>query len=103
MTEEQLREITRHRESGAFDDLEKAVIDYALAMTDTPAVVPDALFDALRVHLDPAQLVELTAAIAWENFLARFSRGLALEPAGLSEGAFCPLPDAAGSRNQPGR
>jgi alkylhydroperoxidase family enzyme len=103
VTEEQLRELAHHRESGAFDNLEKAVIDYALAMTDTPAIVPDAVFDALRAHLDPAGLVELTAAIAWENFLARLSRGLALDPAGLSEGAFCPLPDAAGSRSQSGR
>lgn len=67
-------------------------------MTDTPALVPDALFDALRSHLDPAQLVELTAAIAWENFLARFSRGVALEPAGFAEGAFCPIPDHAAGR-----
>jgi hypothetical protein len=37
--------------------------------------------------------VELTAAVAWENFLARFDRGFAVMPSGFSESAFCPVSD----------
>lgn len=39
------------------------------------------------------KLVELIAAIAQENFRARFNRPFAIESAGFSEGAFCPLPE----------
>jgi hypothetical protein len=33
--------------------------------------------------------VELTAAIAWENFRARFNRGFGIDAEGFSEGAAC--------------
>jgi 4-carboxymuconolactone decarboxylase len=69
------------------------VLDYAAAMTRTPADVPEPLFEELRDHLDEAQMVELTAAIAQENFRARFNRPFGVEAAGFSEGAFCPLPE----------
>ena len=58
--------------SAAFDDVEKLVLRYAAAMTQTPVEVSDALFDALHGHFDERQLVELTSAIAWENYRARF-------------------------------
>ena len=59
----------------------------------TPVEVPDALFDALRHHFNEAQLVELTAAIAWENYRARFDHTFGIESQGFSEGAYCPLPE----------
>jgi hypothetical protein len=55
--------------------------------------VPDALFEALRAQLDEAQLMELTATAAWENYLARFNRGFAVEAQGFAAGSVCPLPD----------
>ena len=82
-----------YRESDEFSELEKLVLDYTVALTRTPADPSDALVDALRVQLDEAQLVELTAAIAWENFRARFNRGFGVEAQGFSEGACCPLPE----------
>jgi hypothetical protein len=39
-----------------------------------------------------AQIVELTSAIAWGNYSARFDHALGVESQGYSEGAFCPLP-----------
>jgi alkylhydroperoxidase family enzyme len=62
-------------------------------MTKTPVDVPQALFDALRKSLDDAQIVELTAEIAWENHRARFNHALGIEAQGFSEGAFCALPE----------
>ena len=93
MTEEQLRDLPRYAESDAFSGLEKRVLDYAVEMTKTPVDVPDQLFDALRKDFDDAQLVELTAAIAWENWRARFNHALEVEAQGFSEGAYCPLPE----------
>ncbi len=69
------------------------MLDYAVALTGTPAEASDELVESLRGSLSDAQLVELTAAIAWENFRARFNRGFAVEAQGFSEGAFCPLPE----------
>lgn len=43
-----------------------------LAVTRTPSLVSDDLFDALREHFGEARLVELTAATALRNYRARF-------------------------------
>ena len=61
-------------------------------MTRTPVTVPEELFAALRRHFDDAALVELTAAIAWENFRSRFNRVFDVTAQGFSEGAYCALP-----------
>lgn len=98
--EEQLREMPRYRESEAFDDLEKLVLDYATAMSHTPAEVTDKMVDRLKEHFDDAQLVELTNAIAIENFRARFNNALDLEPQGFSEGAYCVVPAARAERDE---
>jgi alkylhydroperoxidase family enzyme len=95
VTEQQLLDLGRHRESDAFTEVEKLVLDYAMALTETPAVVSDELFEQLHKHMTDAQMVELTAVVAFENFLARFNRGFDVQASGFSEGAFCPIPDHA--------
>src|SRR2546423_7720273 len=57
---EQVRDIVNHRDSDAFDDVEKLVLDYADGMTRTPVDVSDEPFAGLRETFDPPQLVELT-------------------------------------------
>jgi len=69
------------------------VLDYSVAMTQTPVEVSDELFAALRQHFNEAQMVELTAAIAWENYRARFNHAFGVEAQGFSNGAYCPLPE----------
>ena len=91
--EAQLLEIARFDSSDAFDPLEKLVLRYADAMTRTPVDVPDELFASLRAHFDERQLVELTSAIAWENYRARFDHAFGIESSGFTEGSFCPLPE----------
>ena len=93
MSEAQLRDLPRYQASAAFAPLEKLVLDYAVAMTNTPVEVPDALFARPREHFADAELVELTAAIAWENYRARFDHAFGIEAQGFSEGAYCPLPE----------
>ena len=97
MTEAQLRDLPAYEESAAFSPLERLVLDYAVAMTNTPVEVPDALFARLREHFADAELVELTAAIAWENYRARFDHAFGIGAQGFSEGAYCPLPERAAS------
>ena len=97
MSEAQLRDLPRYQASAAFAPLEKLVLDYAVAMTNTPVEVPDALFARLREHFADAELVELTAAIAWENYRARFDHAFGIGAQGFSEGAYCLLPERAAS------
>jgi alkylhydroperoxidase family enzyme len=93
ITEEELADLGRYRDSDRFTELEKLAIDLAVAMTSTPADVPDDLRDALLKHLTKGQLAELAAVIAWENHRARLNRALGVRPAGFSDGAYCVLPE----------
>ena len=91
VSEQQLADLAAFEESPAFSEVEKRVLRYAVALTRTPAEVPEELFHSLREHFNPQQMVELTAAIAWENFRARFNRGFGIEAEGFTEGAACPV------------
>jgi alkylhydroperoxidase family enzyme len=91
VTEAQLYDLARYQESPAFSPLERLVIEYSEAITQTPVEVSEALFAALRQSFNEAQLVELTAAIAWENYRARFDHAFGIEAQGFSAGAFCVL------------
>jgi len=97
VTEEQLLALPHYRDSDAFDELERLVIDYAVAMTRTPPEVDERLFGALREHFDERQLVELTNMVALENLRSRFNSALDMTPAGFSEGMVCIVPERAGA------
>ena len=92
VTDRQLLEINQFETSDAFDALEKLVLRYATLMAQTRVEVPQELVAELRKHLSDPQLVELTSAIAWENYRSRFNRALGVEAVGYSEGAVCALP-----------
>ena len=49
-------------------------------------MISDELFARMREHFDEEQIVELTTAIAIENFRARFNDALGITPAGFSFG-----------------
>lgn len=92
MTVEKIENLASYRTSGLFSETEKLVLEYADAMTETPVEVPDALFERLRGQFSPAQLVELTAGIAWENYRARFNHAFGIESESFTQGAYCALP-----------
>jgi len=73
--------------SDLFTEPEKLALRYAVILTVTPVDVPDDFFAQLRRHFSDAQLVELTSAIAWENYRARFNHAFGIEAEG-----FCRLP-----------
>ena len=59
----------------AFSDDERLAMRYAATMTRAVSV-PDALFEELRARFSPTEIVELTAAIATYNMVARFLMAL---------------------------
>jgi alkylhydroperoxidase family enzyme len=63
------------------------VLDYGEKMTITGESVDDELFQRLRQHFSEAEIVELTAGIAMENFRSKFNAPLRVEAQG-----FCSLP-----------
>ena len=68
------------------------MLEYADAMTSTPVEVSDALFARLAERFSEPALVELTSAIAWENYRARFDHAFGIEAENFSAGAVCALP-----------
>jgi AhpD family alkylhydroperoxidase len=84
-TPEQVLDVARWRESDAFSPDERLVLEYAEAMTQTPVQVSDELFDRLRARFDEAAIVELTAAIAIENYRGRFNHAVGLGSEGFCE------------------
>ena len=69
------------------------MLEYAEEMCQTPVVISDELFARLREHFDDEQIVELTTAIAIENFRARFNNALGHHARRLLRGrrtARCP-------------
>jgi alkylhydroperoxidase family enzyme len=63
----------------AFDEDERLVMRYAVAMT-REVKVSDALFGELRARFGETEIVELTAAIATYNMVARFLVALEVSP-----------------------
>lgn len=102
VTEEQFRELPNFRDSDAFSDDEKLVLEYAEGISRTPVDVPSEVFERLRRRFDEAQIVELTYAAAIENLRARFNWALEIESQGYSEGAVCVQPEALPQADSPG-
>jgi alkylhydroperoxidase family enzyme len=84
--EEKVREIPTWRESRRFSDAERVALEYAEAITITGQRVSDELFARLKGCYDEGQIVELTAAVALENFRSKFNVPLGIEAQG-----FCVL------------
>jgi AhpD family alkylhydroperoxidase len=95
VTERQVRELHKHGESSAFSPLEREVLDFAVAMSDTPVAIADDTFSRLREALGEQAMVELCAVVAWENFRARMNHALGIKAQGFSENGVCALPEGA--------
>ncbi len=82
-SEDKVRAVESAEKSPLFDERERAAIAYAEAMTITGQKVSDALFARVRADFDEAQIVELTAAVALENFRSKFNVALGIEAQGF--------------------
>jgi alkylhydroperoxidase family enzyme len=82
-SDEKIRQIPTWRESDLFSPMEREALEYAERMTITGEKVTDELWARLRGHFTEAQLVELTAAVALENFRSKFNVPLGVEAQGF--------------------
>jgi len=83
------REIPRWRESDVFTPLEREVLEYSEAMSQTPPTVTDELVASLRDQLGDAGLIELTTVIGFANLTTRSNVALGIESEGFA--AACGL------------
>ena len=85
-TEDKIRAVDQAATSPLFDEAERAALAYAEVLPTTGQRVSDELFARVRTHFGEAQVVELTAAVALENFRSKFNVALGIEAQG-----FCAL------------
>jgi alkylhydroperoxidase family enzyme len=91
---EKASQVPRWRQSRVFTRLERDVMEYAEAMTNTPPTVDDEMAASLLEELGPAAMVELTAFIGFANLTTRANVALGVESQGFS--ADCEIPLAVG-------
>jgi len=72
----------------AFTDDERLLLRLADALADTPAMVSDELFAALRARFSEEALIELAADAGQENFRARWNRIFDVG----TDALYCPMP-----------
>lgn len=84
---EKVAEVLGWRESTLFSESERAALEYAERITYSDQQVDDAFFAGLRKHFTEPQIVELTFAVALENFRSKFNPTLGIEAQG-----FCMVP-----------
>jgi alkylhydroperoxidase family enzyme len=92
------RNVPRWRESDVFTPLEREVMEYAEAMSNTPPTVTDEMSARLLDQLGAAAMVELTAFISLANFYARSNVAFGIDSDGFA--ASCglrPLAEATAS------
>jgi alkylhydroperoxidase family enzyme len=83
-------QVPRWREADVFTPLEREVMAYAEAMTNTPPTVTDEMTESLLEEMGPRAIVELTAFIGFANLSTRANTALGIESQGFS--ADCEIP-----------
>lgn len=96
LDEAKAREVPRWRESAVFTPLERRVMEYSVAMCQTPVTVTDEMSAALLADLGPAGLVELTAKVGFMNSSARGNIALGIHSEQYAEACgLAPLATAS--------
>jgi AhpD family alkylhydroperoxidase len=88
---DKVRAAAAWRESELFDGRERVVLEYAEQASATPADVSADCVRRLHAHFSEAEMVELAAWVALENFRSRFNAGLGLHSQGFAEKCAVPL------------
>lgn len=71
--------ILDYRDHRELDEVDKLVVEYAIAVTNSPQRIRDNVFERLRNHFSEAQVVELTLRIALCGFFNRFNDALQID------------------------
>lgn len=88
---DKVRAASEWRDSPLFDEKERLVLEYAETATRSPAVVSDELAARLHRQFSDAEVVELAAWVALENFRSRFNAGLGLHGQGFADKCEVPM------------
>ncbi len=78
LDEVKAREVPRWRESDVFTPLERRVMEYAVAMCQTPPEVTDEMSEAMLEQLGADAMVELAARVGFMNLSARMNVSLGI-------------------------
>jgi alkylhydroperoxidase family enzyme len=97
LDEAKASQVPRWRESLVFTPLERDVMEYAEAMSETPPRVTDELAARLLAQLGAPAMVELTAVAAFANMTTRSNTALGIESQEFSKACALPL-----ARRSPG-
>ncbi|MEZ0092601.1 carboxymuconolactone decarboxylase family protein [Streptacidiphilus sp. EB129] len=90
---EKLRNVPNWRTArGVYTDLERLVMEYAEAMTETVPTVTDEMAECLIGDLGEAAFVELTTMIAVENLRSRVNSAFGLVGQGFKDRCEVPAP-----------
>lgn len=79
-----------YRDHPELDEVDKLVVEYAIAAWTAWNRIPASLFERLRRHFSEAQIVELTLRITLCGFFNRFNDALAID-----EEREAPAPEAS--------
>jgi alkylhydroperoxidase family enzyme len=74
-----------YRDHPEFDDTDRLVVEYTVAVTNNPQRIGDALFTRLRARFSEAEIVELTLRIALCGFFNRFNDALQIDDAAMAD------------------
>ena len=85
--EEKMQHVARWRDAAIYSEAERLALEFAEKATITGQRVEPELIAKLKQHFDDAQIVELSAAVALENFRSKFNVPLGVEAQG-----FCIVP-----------
>lgn len=96
LDEAKASQVPRWRESSVFTPLERDVMEYAEAMSETPPRVTDDLSARLLDRLGAAAMVELTATVAFANLTTRNNIALGIESQGFAKDCKLPLAQPSG-------
>jgi len=82
-----VEQLENWRTSELFDDKERAVLDYAEAITYSDRQVTDEMVTKLKEYFDENAIVELTGLVAFQNLSSKFNSALEVPSQG-----FCTIP-----------
>lgn len=85
---DQLENIWEYAVHPAFNNVERAALDFAVAASSIPNAVDDQIADELRKHWDDGEIVEMLGVISLFGYLNRWndSMGTQLETGGKESG-----------------
>ena len=86
---EKMRSVLEFETHPAFTKIERAALYYVFEATQVGARVSDKTFGELKYHFTEREILELTVAVATENFYNRLNTPLEVESQGL-----CTIPNS---------